>query len=166
MREHLSAVLSLIASLLLAGFVAPAAAQTDERRAPSASQAAPRDGEQNPEERPDARLPVCSLAPDDPGKLAVEPCRPAPTHVERRAVEQVTGRMPARMPPPIHEFHPAPPVAPALPTNPDRPLPLIGCHSGVCRDAGGTLHNGGVGNATLDPNGKLCNREGVWLQCF
>lgn len=108
-----------------------------------------------------ASLPVCTLAPDAPQRLVIEPCRPAPPP-RRRAVPQTIQRMP-RQPVPAASL-PAP--APAAVTVPGTPLPLNGCDSGGCRDAAGVRHEGGVGNATLDRNGRLCNREGAWLQCY
>ncbi|MET3132154.1 hypothetical protein AAKU55_002424 [Oxalobacteraceae bacterium GrIS 1.11] len=118
-------------------------------------------------------LPVCTLAPD--GKLAVEPCRPAPPKGARRAVPQIIGRMPQQAPVPAPGLPPAygyrPPAAPApasapVPPGPQLPLPVLGCDLGGCRDPAGTRHDGGVGGATLDPSGRLCQRNGVWLQCF
>ncbi|MBC7860219.1 MAG: hypothetical protein H7Z39_15915 [Burkholderiaceae bacterium] len=73
-------------------------------------------------------------------------------------------RMPPSIAPPTPIHRPAPPPAP-LTTN-TSPLPLVDCAAGACRDAAGVRHEGGVGNATLDPNGRLCHRDGVWLQCF
>lgn len=114
-----------------------------------------------------ADLPECALAPGDPPRLAVEPCRPAPPRLTppRRPVPQSIARMPQQAAPPVS----APPAAPApaLPAAvPGRPLSVNSCDIGGCRDAAGVRHEGGVGNATLDPNGRLCNRNGVWLQCF
>ncbi|MDC8757582.1 hypothetical protein [Janthinobacterium fluminis] len=115
--------------------------------------------------------PLCTLAPDDPSRLAVEPCRPAPPApgAARRAVPQIIMPMPMPMPPPALPPAPAPVRTPAWakPAVPPRaPLPVNSCELGVCRDAAGVLYNGGVGNVTLDPNGRPCVRNGAWLQCF
>ncbi|WP_305054466.1 hypothetical protein [Janthinobacterium sp. SUN206] len=126
-------------------------------------------------------LPVCQLDPRDSGKLAVEPCRPAPPVQPRRSVAQVIGRMPAppvqprrsvaqvigRMPAqpasPVVPIAPLPP-SPAVPM-PRAPQPIGSCDSGGCRDAAGARYNG-AGNATLDANGRICHRNGAFMQCF
>ena len=109
-------------------------------------------------------LPVCRLDPHDGSKLETEPCRPAPPVQPRRAVTQVIGRMPA---PPT-----APPAVamPPLPSSPPAPMPglpqpLGSCDTGGCRDAAGARYNG-AGNATLDANGRICHRNGAFIQCF
>ena len=109
-------------------------------------------------------LPVCQLDPRDSGKLAVEPCRPAPPVQPRRSVAQVVGRMP------VH--HSAPPVVPMAPLPPGPTVPMPGapqpigaCDTGGCRDAAGVRYNG-AGNATLDANGRICHRNGAFIQCF
>ena len=109
-------------------------------------------------------LPVCRLDPHDSSKLEVEPCRPAPPVQPRRAVEQVIGRMPAqRAVPPAVAMPPLPP-SPAIPM-PGLPQPVGSCDSGGCRDASGARYNG-TGNATLDANGRICHRNGAFIQCF
>lgn len=109
------------------------------------------------------RLPVCTLSPGNPEKLAVEPCRRAPPSTRRRAVAQTIGRMSfASGPAQVYGFRASPPASVAAPTG---PIPVGGCDAGGCYDASGARHDGGVGNATLDPAGRLCNRHGVWLQC-
>jgi hypothetical protein len=108
-------------------------------------------------------LPVCRLDPRDSGKLAVEPCRPAPPVRPRRSVAQVIGRMPAPPAPPVVPMAPLPP-GPAVPM-PGAPQPIGACDTGGCRDAAGARYNG-AGNATLDANGRICHRNGAFLQCF
>ena len=108
-------------------------------------------------------LPVCQLDPRDSGKLAVEPCRPAPPVQPRRSVAQVIGRMPAQPAPPVVPMAPLPP-SPAVPI-PRAPQPIGSCDTGGCRDASGARYNG-AGNATLDANGRICHRNGAFLQCF
>lgn len=110
-------------------------------------------------------LPICRLDPQDNTKLAVEPCATAPPVAARRAVPQVIGRMPdTRMPPPVIHAQTVPPATHA--PVPGMPLPVNSCDSGGCRDASGMRHDGGVGNATLDANGRVCHRNGAFLQCF
>lgn len=108
-------------------------------------------------------LPVCQLDPRDSSKLAVEPCRPAPPVQPRRSVPQVIGRMPAQPAPPVVPMAPLPP-SPAVPM-PRAPQPIGACDTGGCRDAAGARYNG-AGNATLDANGRICHRNGAFLQCF
>ena len=114
---------------------------------------------------PAEALPICRLDPQDNTKLAVEPCATARPVQARRAVTQVIGRMPAtRLPPPAIPDHTVPPASHA--PVPSMPLPVNSCDSGGCRDASGRRHDGGVGNATLDANGRICHRNGAFLQCF
>jgi hypothetical protein len=109
------------------------------------------------------QLPVCQLDPRDSGKLAVEPCRPAPPVQPRRSVAQVIGRMPAPPAPAVVPMAPLPPSL-AVPM-PRAPQPIGACDSGGCRDAAGARYNG-AGNATLDANGRICHRNGAFIQCF
>jgi|GEM_PF-1258518 len=111
-----------------------------------------------------ARLPVCTLDKDGT-RLATEPCRTAPTKADlpRRAAAEMITPMP-------HVALARPAVAPRIPA-PDTslinhgPQPLVACDAGGCRDASGVRHNTGSGNATVTPGGKLCNINGIWLQC-
>lgn len=110
-------------------------------------------------------LPVCRLDPQDPTRLAVEPCATAPPVAARRAVPQVIGRMPAApSPSPVIPYQAVPPAGHS--PVPGAPLPVNSCDSGGCRDASGMRHDGGVGNATLDAKGRICHRNGAFLQCF
>ena len=138
-------VLALAGALLLAG----GHAWAQEQAVPAESLTEP--------------LPVCRLDPHDSGKLAVEPCRPAPPVQPRRAVARVIGRMPAQPAPPVVPMAPLPP-SPAVPM-PRAPQPIGSCDTGGCRDAAGARYNG-AGNATLDANGRICHRNGAFLQCF
>ncbi len=108
-------------------------------------------------------LPMCQLDPRDSSKLAVEPCRPAPPVQPRRSVAQVIGRMPAPPAPTVVPMAPLPP-SPAVPM-PRAPQPIGACDTGGCRDAAGARYNG-TGNATLDANGRICHRNGAFVQCF
>lgn len=109
-------------------------------------------------------LPVCQLDPHDSSKLAVEPCRPAPPVQPRRSVAQVIGRMPTQRTAPPVVAMPALPPSPAVPM-PRAPQPIGACDVGGCRDASGARYNG-AGNAALDANGRICQRNGAFVQCF
>ncbi len=112
-----------------------------------------------------ASLPFCTLSAD--GKhLARQPCRTAPAQrpMPRRPVPQIIERMPPSAPPPRVALPPLPSSAPLR--APSAPQPLGNCGVGGCYDAGGAWQGNGVGNTTVAPNGKLCQRNGIWLQCL
>lgn len=122
----------------------------------------------SPELREYAKLPVCSLSADGL-RLAVEPCRTAPARkpMPRRPVTQIIQRMPVVKQAPQVAM-PAAPPSPSLQTllNPSNaPKALNNCGPAGCNDANGThINNAGPGTA-ISPSGKVCNRNGVWLQC-
>jgi hypothetical protein len=110
-------------------------------------------------------LPFCTLSAD--GKqLARQPCRTAPPQrpMPRRPVPQIVEPMPPRAAPPRVAMPPLPPSAPLRAPSP--PQPLVNCGAGGCYDAGGAWQGNGVGNTSVAPNGKLCQRNGIWLQCL
>lgn len=109
-------------------------------------------------------LPTCRLDPRDSSKLAALPCKRAQPTQPRRSVAQVIGRMPAPGSPPPVVAMPALPPSPAAPM-PSAPQPIGSCDIGGCRDASGARHDG-AGNASLDANGRICHRNGAFLQCF
>jgi hypothetical protein len=112
-----------------------------------------------------ASLPFCTLSADG-RHLARQPCRTAPAQrpMPRRPVPQIIERMPPSAPPPRVALPPLPPSAPLR--APSAPQPLVNCGVGGCYDAGGVWQGQGVGNTSVAPNGKLCQRNGIWLQCF
>ncbi|PLY46372.1 hypothetical protein CSZ94_03810 [Janthinobacterium sp. ROICE36] len=146
MKTMIKTIPALACAMLLAG----GHAWSQEPAAPAESLSEP--------------LPVCQLDPHDSGKLAVEPCRPAPPVQPRRSVAQVIGRMPVqRTTPPVVSMPSLPPSR-AVPM-PGAPQPIGACDTGGCRDAAGARYNG-AGNATLDANGRICHRNGAFMQCF
>lgn len=70
---------------------------------------------------------------------------------------------------------PVAPVAPSTSSAPvilppysaTAPAPTIGtCDPGGCWDTGGNRYNGGTNNTFLNGSGRLCQRNGVSMQCF
>jgi len=115
-----------------------------------------------------AQLPVCKLSPDGK-RLAVEPCRTAPAAapMPRRPVPLTIQPMPhnARAPQvAMPKTQPSTPIE-TLIQPPGNPIPAIGCTAGGCYDPSGVRHNSGPGTTTITPAGKMCQRNGAWLQC-
>jgi hypothetical protein len=63
---------------------------------------------------------------------------------------------------------PRQPAAPrsTQPVQPNRPVPVTGCDPGGCWDSGGNRYNSAAGNTYSNKAGKLCTRNGTWMQCF
>lgn len=121
-----------------------------------------------PESREYAALPVCTLSADGL-RLAVEPCRTAPPRkpMPRRPVAQIIQRMPVVKRAPQVTM-PAAPPSPSLQTllnPPNAPKALNNCSPTGCNDASGARINNAGPGAAISPSGKVCNRNGVWLQC-
>ncbi|SEN49090.1 hypothetical protein SAMN05428959_102108 [Duganella sp. CF517] len=115
-----------------------------------------------------AKLPVCELS-EDGKRLAVEPCRTAPAAapMPRRPVPLTILQMPNNKVAPqvaMPKTQPSTPIE-ALMQPPGTPIPAVGCTAGGCYDPGGARHNAGPGSTTITPAGKLCQRQGAWLQC-
>ena len=115
-----------------------------------------------------AKLPVCKLSADGK-RLAVEPCRTAPAAepMPRRPVPLTLQPMPRnKVAPQVAMPRPQPstPIE-TLMQPPGTPIPAIGCTAGGCYDASGVRHNAGPGTTTITPAGKMCQRNGAWLQC-
>lgn len=168
--------LPLLASFAL-GFYATAAAEQDQ----SASKPANSDIEAY------ARLPVCTLSADGQ-HLAVQPCRTAPARVPmpRRPVPQQIDPLPyTRLAPPLASPQPTIVVAPAqapisataiAPAPAHVPVPaslapapmpraLNNCSGAGCNDAQGTRINSAAPGMVITPQGQVCSRNGVWIQC-
>jgi hypothetical protein len=111
-----------------------------------------------------ARLPVCTLNAEGT-KLAVEPCRRAPTKepMPRRSVTQIIQPMPQVKRAPQVAMPTAPP-SPALPSLSNRPVPVTSCDAGGCYGANGVRYNN-AGGGVVAPSGKVCNRSGATIQC-
>lgn len=92
---------------------------------------------------------------------------------KRRNVDQVLTPTPRILGSAAPAEHPVLTYGPALQTRPPAaaPLPERGtvpatCSGAGCFDAGGQRLNGGVGNAVTTPQGQLCTKGLVGVQCF
>lgn len=56
-------------------------------------------------------------------------------------------------------------VPPSVAPPASGPAPLSGCDPGGCWSAG-ERYNGGTGDTFLNRQGRLCQRNGAWMQCF
>ena len=160
MRSHVALLVTLVLPGALAAAQQAAPSADISRTTASAATSA--------DLREYAKLPVCSLSADGK-RLAVEPCRTAPARVPmpRRPVPLIVQRMPVVKQAPQVAMPSAPP-SPSLQTllnPPNAPKALNNCGPTGCNDANGThINNAGPG-AAISPAGKVCNRNGVWLQC-
>ena len=87
--------------------------------------------------------------------------------VPRRPVRQVLDDD-VRPAAPTALYVPSPPRAPAegaIHGVPPAPANL-NCMGGACIDSGGGRFQGGVGTTLISPQGKLCNHNGMTVQCF
>lgn len=95
--------------------------------------------------------------------------KPAP---RRRSVQQIIATVPPPLAGPSYGptlTAPAPAPAPArgmAPVSPPPPAALGTCQGGACTDAAGATYYGGVGNAVISSQGRLCSRNGQTVQCF
>jgi hypothetical protein len=115
-----------------------------------------------------AKLPVCKLSQDGK-RLLIEPCRTAPAAMPmpRRPVPLTVQRMPNNKVAPQVAM---PQIAPSTPIEtlmqpPGAPIPAVGCTAAGCYDASGARYNTGAAGTTVTPAGKLCSRQGAWIQC-
>ncbi|WP_136414123.1 MULTISPECIES: hypothetical protein [Oxalobacteraceae] len=103
------------------------------------------------------------IHPHTPRDVASFPDRPAEPTVPRPPLT----RMPAHVPLPQVSTPRIPP--PAMPGNapvaPGAPVPVITCDPGGCW-SDGRRYEGGTGGTFLDKNGRPCQSNGNWIQCF
>ena len=100
----------------------------------------------------------------------VEDAKSAKKPVRRRAVPMIVERMPGPAAPAVYGPvlavpSPAPMPAAMTPAAPPAPVFLNGCDAGGCNGSNGVRYNGGVGTTLLSPEGRLCNNNGVTVQC-
>lgn len=160
---------ALAAALLLGPWLAPSAwAAAAQAQSAEATAHAKTEASGNPEAEAYAELPICKLSQDGK-RLMVEPCRTAPSAVPmpRRPVPLTIQRMPNNKVAPqvaMPQMAPSTPIE-TLMQPPGSPIPAVGCTAAGCYDPSGARHNTGAAGTTVTPAGKLCNRQGVWLQC-
>ena len=178
--------LPLLASLALAAHAAVTHEQDQPAPNPADSQA---NRQANSQASSDieayARLPVCTLSPDGQ-HLALQPCRTAPARVPmpRRPVPQQIDPLPdTRLAPPVSPPPSSMVMPPALIPRPaatvaplTAPLPAAGalapmpralnnCSAAGCNDAQGGRINNTAPGMVITPQGQVCSRNGVWIQC-
>lgn len=96
-----------------------------------------------------------------PAPQNVRPVLAPQPNAGRTAQQQIDSS--ARMPTPSAPVMPsALNPAPAGPTSSQ----VNSCVGATCTDASGATINSGVGNSTVNSQGRLCNRTGNTMQCF
>lgn len=170
--------LPLLASFALAAHVTAAHEQDQPAPNPANSQA-------SSDIEAYARLPVCTLSPDGQ-HLALQPCRTAPARVlmPRRPVpQQIDPLQDTRLAPSVSLPPSSMVMPPALIPRPPAtvapltaPLPAAGalapmpralnnCSGAGCNDAQGGRINSAAPGMVITPQGQVCSRNGVWIQC-
>src|ERR1700737_548192 len=91
---------------------------------------------------------------EHPKKSIAGPPRAVPQNVERLSPPAAT----------VHRSA-APLPVPLPPVKPEAPFPVTTCDAGGCWNANGNRYQGGAGNIYLDSNGRICQRNGAWMQC-
>ena len=84
--------------------------------------------------------------------------RPQPSPIPRPQQDTTVQPSARIMPPPA-------PVAAPTPVGPTS-RPVAGCVGATCTDTSGATTAGQVGNASVNSEGRLCNRTGNSMQCF
>jgi hypothetical protein len=106
-------------------------------------------------------------SPPEKAELPIKPV--VPPHwkpIKRRSVQQViepTARIGAAAP----SYSPSPAPSPPAATPGAQPAPVrtTGCDAGGCNDVNGQRYNSGPGNTLLGPQGQLCTKGVVGIQC-
>ena len=119
-------------------------------------------------ERP-PRIGEEKILPKKPDQATPAPAAPAKKPIKRRAVRQILDddNRPAA-PPAVYAPTLTPPtVQPQPQVHGVPPAPAtLNCIGGACTDSNGARFNGGVGTTLISPQGKLCNNNGMTVQCF
>jgi hypothetical protein len=133
--------------------------------------------------RSPGQAPQHAAVPDETGasSAATPPARPATKPPPRRPLRQIIDgaslptvldgyrptlnpRAPATVAPSPGRSATAPATVPSAALPP--PAQINSCQGGQCSDAAGARYQGGVGNASVNSQGRLCNRSGTTVQCF
>ena len=107
------------------------------------------------------------IVPKKPGEAPPAPPAPAKKPVKRRAVRQVLDDdvRPAA-PPAVYGPQLTPPSSSqSVPGVAPSPL-ILNCVGATCTDTSGGRYNSGVGTTLISPQGRLCNNNGLTVQCF
>lgn len=109
-----------------------------------------------------------SPAESDPRDQAQPPSRITPTPMtpatpSRALTAPTSPATPSRV-------LPAPPMPSTSPRSdpgarPGAPVPTAGCDAAGCNGPNGQRYNNGPGNTVVSPSGKLCSRNGAFIQC-
>lgn len=107
------------------------------------------------------------ILPKKPEQATPAPAAPAKKPVKRRAVRQILDDdiRPAAPPAVYAPTLTAPASQPQVHGVPPAPATL-NCIGSACTDSSGGRFNGGVGTTLISPQGKLCNNNGMTVQCF
>lgn len=82
---------------------------------------------------------------------------------KRRAVYQHFDEIPVRtMPPQVY----APQLTPRIDPAPVPPPVTLNCVGAACSDSNGGSYRGGVGTSLISPQGRICNNNGLTVQCY
>jgi hypothetical protein len=157
-RERI--IMAMLKSLLLCAIVSTAMLGN----LAAATERPPRLGE----EKIEAKKPAAEQTRKNAQTKKDEETKKAPP--KRRAVRQVLDDdvRPSAAPPAVYApqltrpgMQPAPPLhgVPPPPAN-------VNCVGAACNDASGGRYNGGVGTTLISPQGRLCNNNGMTVQCF
>lgn len=108
---------------------------------------------EKPDAKPDAK-------PDEARPSVPQPARKKP---RRRAVYQQFDDIPMRTPSTAVY---APQLTPRIDPTPVPPPTTLNCVGAACSDANGGSYRGGVGTSLISPQGRICNNNGITVQCF
>jgi hypothetical protein len=171
--KPLAGLLALLAGLALNDAAAQQAqasaqaAQEQHEGNPQAQEEQAGNAARQPQRKP-GEQPVKGQPQDTPPDRSKQPKKPPP---RRRAVPAIIGSMPAPSAPQaygpvLHELAPQTTMPAPAPAGLPPPATITGCIGNQCNDTSGKSYQTGVGNTALDPNGRLCNRNGQTMQCF
>lgn len=126
---------------------------------------------------PPPRVGATKSAPEqDQAKAKDKPVKDAPNKAQkpkRRAAYQQFDELPMRTPPtavyaptltPRQDAVPHDRLLPRVDPTPAPPA-TINCVGAACTDAAGGSYRGGVGTSLINQEGRICNNNGITVQC-